>query len=82
MKSREEAWAFALRQLQDSVCIEDPGKGTITQHSPAKLKYRRKSGKAPEQFHYGKCELRELLDFIYGPFAAEEPRAQGTEGAI
>ena len=65
MKSRKEAADLVRKQLL--------GPNTSDGHSKAKtpLDGRMKAG----QWHYGKQELRELLDFIYGgPPESDEER--------
>ncbi len=57
MKTRAEAAALARRQLQDS---PDTSGGY---YKGKTLIDGREKG---NQHHYGKQELRELLDFIYG----------------
>jgi len=57
MKIREEAVAVINKQL------EGPDISNGTRFGKTPVYGRFKAG----QHHYGKQELRELLDFIYGP---------------
>lgn len=50
--SREEAEKFINDQFKDNTCFKE--------------KYRKPEAPGPGAHHYGKCELKDLLDLIYG----------------
>ena len=53
MRTKNEAWEFALKQLE-----EDSG--------DAKDRREKKGRGRIMTWHYGKCEIQELLNYIYG----------------
>jgi hypothetical protein len=59
MRTREEVREFIRCQLEK--CSKDP-------RHKREGRYLRKD---LEQWHYGKCELKDLLDFIFGEYKEE-----------
>lgn len=63
--SREEAWVFIHNQIdaQGDCKVEERHLNKDSYHSLSSFGFPQS-----KPFHYGKCELKDLVDALYGPY--------------